>query len=123
MKFSLKSKGDYQQWWISVDEYPFFFVQAWKLREAYFKLMSQRLWIRELRFFTAMLGGGAAHHIMQTDVKDYENFIRTKYSSKQEDAYEVIEIPKVSTQLLTHSGVWPYHMNLLSAVLKLEPKY
>lgn len=38
MKFSLKSKADYQQWWISVDEYPFFFVQAWKLREAYFKL-------------------------------------------------------------------------------------
>jgi len=28
---------DYQQWWISVDEYPFF-VQAWKLQEAYFKL-------------------------------------------------------------------------------------
>lgn len=75
------------------------------MRGLFQTLMSQPLWIRELRFFTAMLGGGAAHHIMQTDVKDYENFIRTKYLSKQEGAYEVIEIPKVSTQLLTHSGV------------------
>lgn len=67
--------------------------------------MSQPLWIRELRFFTAMLGGGAVHHIKQTDVKDYENFIRTKYSSNQEGAHELTEIPKVSTQLLTHSGI------------------
>lgn len=46
-----------------------------------------------------MLGGGAAHHIMQTYVKDYENFIRTKYSSKQESVHEMIEIPTVSTKL------------------------
>ncbi len=81
MKFSLKSKGDYKQWCISVDEYPFFCLEA--ARGLFQTLMSQPLWILELRFFfTAMLGGGAAHHIMQTDVKDYRNFTRTKYSSK-----------------------------------------
>jgi len=58
--------------------------------------MSQPQWIKGLRFFTAMLGAGAVHHIMQTYVKDYENFIRTKYSSKHESAHEMTDIPTVN---------------------------
>ncbi len=105
MKFSLKSKGDYKQWCISVDEYPFFGLEA--ARGLFQTLMSQPLWIRELKiiFFYSHAWWRCSSPYNADRCKGLWEFHKDKIFIKQEGAYEVIEIHKVSTQLQTYSGI------------------